>query len=144
MSYNPVPSEEIHARLEKGGFVRDTVGREVVYERSNHNLPELVVRVFTSAKVGSTAVADRGKDAIRLILLYRGATETVCVKKGPRVYRTGNTEDILGRMMERARELYGLANEIALEVHERGSCRKCGAPRYPRGGCVVHSCRKGE
>jgi len=128
MAYNPVPSELIFKTLEDAGFTESVVGREIVYERANHRLPTLVVRVFTSAKVGRDQVAERGKDAIRVVLVYRpeGGGQTKAVKKGKRVFRTGATEDILKRMMDRARELYTMANWMSTVP----ACKNCGAPCY--------------
>lgn len=127
MAFNPVPSEVIHETLEKAGFSKGVQGKEVFFERANHHLPCLKIRVYTSAKVGSSSVVECGKDAIRTVLLYTDKTgKTRCVKKGKRVYRTGSTADILARMLDRARELYALANWI----YTAPSCKSCGAPCY--------------
>lgn len=139
MAYNPVPSETIHAHLEEAGFTKGTAYNEVVYERPCHRLPSLIVRVYTSASVGSSKVKGCGKDAIRVVLLYKDPEgKTHGVKKAKKVLRTGKTEDILERMMERARCLYRFANWMSTA----GLC-KCGAPRYHDSKkCVVCSRNK--
>jgi hypothetical protein len=144
MAYNPVPSEVIHAHLESMGFTREIAGKEVVYERTNHRLPSLIIRVYTSAMVGSSQVAECGKDAIRLVLLHRvqGHKDQPIrpskEKKNVRVFRTGTTEAILGRITARARELYATANWIA----ETPPCRKCRGPCYRGSTTCVRFCWK--
>lgn len=136
-TYNPVPAEVIHAALEEMGFARTTVGKEIVYERANHRLPSLFVRVFTSSHVGQVKVAAKGKDAIRIVLVYRAPDgSTRCVKKETRVFRVGETSDILDRIKERSRELYAMANWISTVP----PCKKCGAPCYKESGKCVAYC----
>jgi hypothetical protein len=137
--YNPVPSEIINKTLEDAGFEQGVAYKEVVYERPCHRLPSLVIRVYTSASVGKSQVKGCGKDAIRVVLLYKDPKgKTHGVKKAKKVLRTGKTEDILERMLERARYLYAFANWM----NEAGPC-KCGAPRYyPSKKCVVCSRKK--
>lgn len=133
--FNPVPSEVIHSTLEQAGFTQGVAGKEVVYERTNHHLPSLRVRVYTSARVGSQKVAGCGKDAIRVVLVYRDSSgkDYPVGKKADRkrVYRTGETSDILDRMLERARDQYRIANKMA----KQAPC-KCGAPRWLSGNCA--------
>ena len=144
MAYNPVPSDVIHAHLTQMGFTEGTAGNEIIFERANHRLPSLVVRVYTSAMVGSKQVAGRGKDAIRLVLLHRvegkkdQPLRPSIEKKDVRVFRTGTTEAILGRITERARDLYRIANWI----HATASCKKCGAPCYRNSTYCVRFCGK--
>jgi hypothetical protein len=144
MAYNPVSSEIIHAHLAEMGFTESTAGNEVVFERANHRLPSLVVRVYTSAVVGSKQVAACGKDAIRLVLLHRVEGQKdqplrpSIDKKDVRVFRTGTTEAILGRVTARARELYVTANWI----HGTAACKKCGAPCYRESTYCVRFCHK--
>ena len=148
--YNPIPSYVLHDFLECMGFTKALAGGEVVYERINHNLPSLVVKVYTSAKKGSATVADRGKDAIRLVLVHRQQGEkdqpirTRPKKKGEkgrasiRVFRTGTTESILNRVRDRARELYAAANWIRMTP----PCKRCGAPCYRGSTLCVRFCQK--
>ena len=139
MAYNPVPSEIIHSTLKVAGFVEGVAYKEVVFDRPCHNLPSLIIRVYTSASVGSSKVKGCGKDAIRVVLLYKDPQgKTHGVKKATKVLRTGTTEDILKRMLDRAREMYAFANWM----HAAGPC-KCGAPRYyDSKKCIVCSRKK--
>lgn len=144
MAYNPVPTEVIHKFLSDMGFTEVHAGKEIVFERANHRLPTLVVRVYTSAMVGRKQVAGRGKDAIRLVLLHReeGKKDQPIRpshdKKDVRVFRTGTTEAILGRIRDRARELYAVANWIAVTP----PCKRCGAPCYRDSTYCVRFCHK--
>lgn len=143
MAFNPVPSEVIHKTLESAGFSPTVSGKEVVYERANHNCPSLKVRVFTSAKVGASKVVGCGKDAIRIVLIYTapdGKTYPVGKKSdAKRVYRTGETADILSRLLDRARCKYGEANEMA----KIPPC-KCGAPKWLSGNCAAFCWKEGK
>jgi hypothetical protein len=137
--FNPVPAEVLHYALLKAGFVEAREGREIVYERANHNAPCLKVRVYTSAHVGQETVAACGKDAIRTVLLYlpRNRSKGRPVKKGSkRVFRVGTTEAIVSRMLKAARELYGFANQMA----KVPGCAKCGAPCYPESRSCADYC----
>jgi hypothetical protein len=138
-TFNPVPSEVLHTALENAGFVKHVQGKEVVYDLANHLEGSLSVRVYTSAKVGAGQVMSCGKDAIRSVLLHTDSSgNTCCVKKGKRVNRAGATEAIVGRMLERARELYRFANHVSVEP----TCKSCGAPCYPGSSKCVTYCWK--
>lgn len=127
MAYNPVPSEIIHKALEDAGFEEEVAYKEVVFDRPCHRLPSLIVRVYTSASVGKAQVKACGKDAIRIVLLYKDPSGKIHgVMKAKKVLRTGTTEDILARMMDRAREMYRFANWMSAA----GPCARCGGPRY--------------
>lgn len=137
--YNAVPAEVLQAALDEMGFSKTTVGKEIVYERANHRIPSLFVRVFTSAHVGQAKVAAKGRDAIRIVLVYKAPDGTTkCVKKETRVFRVGETSEILSRIRERARELYGMANYISSVP----ACSKCGAPCYYESRKCVAYCWK--
>jgi hypothetical protein len=133
-TFNPVSSEALHSALENAGFTQGVAGKEVIYERANHHDPRLKVRVYTSAKVGSSEVVGCGKDAIRVRLVYVASSGKVFPvgKKSDcaRVYRVGETSDILDRMIQRARDQYKVANAMA----KKAPC-KCGAPRWATGNC---------
>ena len=138
-TFNPVPARVLHRALLKAGFVEAREGLEIVYDRANHNVPSLKVRVYTSAHVGQETVAECGKDAIRTVLLYHPPNRTKgspVMRGSKRVFRVGTTEGIINRMLKAARELYGFANRMA----KRSKCVKCGAPRYPDSGNCADYC----
>jgi hypothetical protein len=102
------------------------------------------VRVFTSAHVNQATVAECGKDAIRCTVVYTkpdGTTRGIFKKDTfKRVFRVGETEAIVGRMMERAREAYKQANEIA----KTKACTKCQGPCYPGSTRCISYCWKAK
>ena len=134
MSYNPIDAKHLTAALEKHGFEPTVVGKELVYTRDNHNDPQLTVKVYTSVTEGHEFVKKKGSDAIRTCLVYTGPDgKTRGVAKTKRVHRSGTDTAIIKRMMERARAMYKLANQMATG----GRC-KCGGPCWPDSGkCVV-------
>ena len=109
-----------------GGFK----GKEQVYVFKHRKDPGLEVQVFTSV-LESGSVRGKGADAIRVCLIYKNKAKQqnpeseearqYDLGSGCRVYRTGDIDDIVGRTVERAREMYKLANAV-----ER--CNACQAP----------------
>lgn len=109
-----------------GGFK----GKEQVYVFKHRKDPGLEVQVFTSV-LESGSVRGKGADAIRVCLIYKNKAKQqnpeseearqYDLGSGCRVYRTGDIDDIVTRTVERAREMYKLANAV-----ER--CNYCQAP----------------
>lgn len=129
-----VPAVALAATLAKAGFASKVVGKETVYERANHNCSSFVIRVYSSAKDGATDARGCGLDAIRVCLLWADPTgKTYGVAKATRVYRTGTVEAVIARMLERMRDLYGLANRLAAAPR----CPGCGAPCYADSGKCI-------
>ena len=109
---------------------------ERVYEREHLRVPRLFVRVYTSLSPQAGVVRSRGKDAIRVCLLYRtGATTLECVgvARSKRVNRAGTTASLLDRIRERARDMYYVANKVA----KTDLCPRCAAPRFVDSGRCV-------
>lgn len=126
MAYVAVNSEKFFDTLSKAGFTKTKSGNEVVFERGHSYLKDLKIRVFTSVREGGSVAKAKGTDAIRVVLLLDQEGKLRCVKKSKRVYRTGTEDAVIERTLERAREMYKLANQAS---HEK-RC-DCGAPRYP-------------
>lgn len=113
-------------RYGQGGYK----GKEQVYVFKHRRDPGLEVQVFTSVVAGGEARA-KGADAIRVCLVYKNKAKQqdpeseesrqYDIGQGCRVYRTGDIDDIIERTVERAREMYTLANKV-----ER--CAACQAP----------------
>jgi hypothetical protein len=108
-----VPSEDIINFLESKGFspvdITDSYGRpykELVYERAHNDNPAIKVRVFTSVSKGHETARRRAKDSIKVCTVVVGRNKTFGVGKFPRVHRTGSTEKVLARMLERMRAAY--------------------------------------
>jgi len=142
MAYNPIDTAILASALEGAGFKATQVGNEKVYSRANHNLLGLVVKVYTSGANGAEKVKAKGQDAIRVVLVYtNGNGQTFGVTKAQRVFRTGSDSAIVGRMLSRMREMYGVANEMAKSPR----CPTCGAPCWlDSGKCVAHRSHKGK
>lgn len=140
MSYNPINTDKLCTALKDAGFLGEKRGLEIVYERRNHNDPALVICVYTSAKAGGETVRAKDADAIRICLVLDKDGSRSGVASGPRVYRTGSDEALIGRVLQRAREMYGTANGFA-----NGDRCTCGLPVYADSKkCLRHrSCKQG-
>ena len=69
-------------------------------------------------------VRQSGKDAIRVCAIYKTKDGNVRgLIKETRTHRTGNIEDIVGRMYQRMRDAYSAAS-----TGEK--CYRCGAPKF--------------
>lgn len=117
--------------LTKAGFEKqEGSDGELVYARkllaSHAGEDDLRVKVFTSVSEGGS-VADVGLDAIRIMGVYvraDGRESPVCLsprKKAFRVFRVGGVQDIVGRMIDKCREVYKETSQVP-------RCNKCGAP----------------
>lgn len=124
----------IAARLSEAGFIKvesDNFSRpshsilqtkEYLYERTIDET-DLKVQVFTTIINDSDLgmiVRSTGKDAIRVNV--RSPSVKRALISETRVNRTGEVDDIVERMVQRARDAYKLGRQS-------GKCHKCGAPR---------------
>jgi len=123
--YVEIPAETFFAFLEGKGFFRETgrSRREVVYGRAHARDPRYRVLVYTSVAAGNARARKLGADAIRVVAIFDspgpwGAARGVF--KGKRVFRTGTVDGVLLRVLERAREAYGVCNERVKEARRRG------------------------
>jgi hypothetical protein len=137
-TFNQLDSQVLESALQQAGFNRTVVGAEVVYERSNHQEPRLVVRVYTTIPTNpntSDKVRAKGVDAIRTCLVFREKAKTWGLKASPKVLRTGAPAAIVSRTLDRARAMYAKANEMA----KAPTCKVCGATTYPDSGRCVRA-----
>lgn len=116
MSFVEVPSERLFARLRAAGFVeqdypRDRQSGEVVFERKHDRDSRYRILVYTSVRRGSFTARGKGADAIRVCAIYLEGFTSRGVAKLPRVHRTGTVEDVLERVIDRARRAYAVCNE---------------------------------
>lgn len=116
-TYVQVPSEDIIATLTKAGFVpvnlTDSWGKplkEKVFERAHEENPVVKIRVYTSISNGYATARRRGKDSIKVCTIVDGR-RTFGIGKFPRVHRTGSTEKVLARMLQRMRAAYERGTE---------------------------------
>jgi len=120
----------VTARLTEMGFSPffDKRWREVIYSRPVHTSPGVTVLVYTScapAPDGRVKARRAGRDAIRVCAVYAtkdGETRGLA-RAEKRVNRVGDIEDIVERMYQRAREVYGAAMNPC-------RCGSCGAPMF--------------
>lgn len=111
MSFQPVTMQDFQVLIDKGFIPSDEhSGREIVLVRRHEKNAQLIIKVYTSISRGSTVCREAGADAIRVALVREDPkTGFKCgVGKSKRVNRTGPAADVVGRVLERARELWKL------------------------------------
>jgi hypothetical protein len=135
--YVEIPRECLTSFLEDKGFTRISHRGEAVYVRSNHNHPDLKIKVYTSLPAEGGDARGCGKDAIRVCLVYEPVNgRSFGLDSEPRVYRTGSVEAVQKRLLERMREAYDLANQ-----HGKRHCPICDAPTWPdTRKCILRGC----
>lgn len=121
----------IISRLEEAGFKEDHYSAPGVLHEFLHELvykfpikgTNLSVKIFTSVvrdTVYGLIARREGKDAIRVNVSSPDVRRAIISEK--RVNRTGQTDNIVERMLDRARDAYRLGRQS-------GNCHMCGAPR---------------
>ena len=129
MDYDPTNSghrtalaTDIRATLTGLGFTRKDLGagtREEVYFRASTRIRGVEMRIYTSIVRGE--VREVGGDSIKVCAVYGmedGTTRGLMKEK--RVFRTGQLEEIAGRVKDRIRLVAGDINVVQ-------ACR-CGGP----------------
>jgi|LakMenEpi03Aug12_release.lakeMendotaPanAssembly.Ray.scaffolds.fasta_scaffold590343_2 hypothetical protein len=113
---------DIQATLLGLGFARKDLGagtREEVYFRNSTRIRGVEMRIYTSIVGGE--VRDVGGDSIKVCAVYGMADgSTRGLMKERRVFRTGQLEEIAGRVKDRIRL-------VALDINGVPTCR-CGGP----------------
>ena len=119
-SNNASIADAIFDLMETSGFNQVDVPRcnELVFERGVSQ--GKFVQVYTSI-VGSS-VRSKGKDAIRVVGIYKGSKGDLPIFKAKRVNRVGDASRIAERVLSRMREAW---TEVR---YESGVCH-CGAPK---------------
>lgn len=114
----------IMGKLDDCGFTEtgfDDKTREKVYARV---IPETGIAVKVYTTIVDREVRGEGKDAIRVCATYSTKDgKSKGIVKSTRVHRTGNIDEIVGRMHSRMRETWKAA-----ATNDR--CHKCGAPKF--------------
>ena len=129
MDYDPTNSghrtalaTDIRATLTGLGFTRKDLGagtREEVYFRASTRIRGVEMRIYTSIVDGE--VRDVGGDSIKVCAVYGMADgSTRGLMKERRVFRTGQLEEIAGRVKDRIRLVAGDINGVQ-------TCQ-CGGP----------------
>lgn len=98
----------------KAGFLPDTMqsGSELVLTRQHAVDRTMWIKVYSTLPVGAGQGRDKGTDAIRTVLIFKNEQTGASggLFKAKRVLRTGSTEAVIERTLERARECYAEAN----------------------------------
>ena len=105
-----VDREKFLAAFTAAGFTRDAEqsGSELVLSRQHHLDPTMRVKVYTSLPAEGGDGRGCGTDAIRCFLIFSNTStgKSGCLFKATRVHRTGSTEAVIERTLNRARECY--------------------------------------
>ena len=115
-------AKALEDKLISCGFSRENLDerREKVYSRPIRSTGMHVV-VYTS--IVGDCVRFTGKDAIRVVGMYRNGTIERGIISNTRVNRVGEINSIIERTYERMRLTWKKCNNVDL-------CRKCGAPKF--------------
>ena len=115
-----VPAQAIEDFLQSKGFVRTVQRSEVVYVRGHDRDPNVKIKVYTSIRTGAGSARRRGKDSIKVCTVFDNGRRSFGIGKFPRVHRTGSTEKVLERTLERMRAAYRRANQWLREQGIQG------------------------
>ena len=130
--YNPIPYAALAAKLTAIKAVELAPGtipttHEIVFDlpiisKSGKAFP-FIVRIYTSINQHNHATRDCGKDVIRVMLIVndeRKYTKSVKVlQNSKKILRTGTTEAIIDRIVERCRDMFKLGMD---PYHKCPSC----------------------
>jgi hypothetical protein len=114
--YVVVSRESIEGFLRSKHFERTVQATEVVYLFRHRRDPRVVVKVYTSLRVGARTARGRGEDAIRVATVFDDGQRSFGVGKFPKILRTGSEQLILDRMYSRIREAYLRGSDFIREV----------------------------
>lgn len=106
-----VPAGPIEDWLQKKGFERTVQRQEVVYVRRSRRDRAVQLKVYTSIRLGQQAVRGRGKDAIRVCVVFDNGRRSFGIGKFSPVFRVTSTESVLRRLEERLRSAALRGNE---------------------------------
>jgi len=109
--YVPVPAQDIEDFLRSKGFTRTVQYQEVVYIRRHEENPDVMVKVYTSIRVGSAQARSRGADSIKVCTVFDNGRRSFGLGKFPRVHRTGSPQLVLERTLGRMKQAYRRATE---------------------------------
>lgn len=118
MSYVQVPREQFVAALAAAGFAPDPDQQgELAMIRQHDKDPTMYVKIFTSLPLNGGDVRGCGADAIRVVLIFKNPRtgRSGGLWKSPRVLRTGTSEAVIERTIQRAREAWSEGNRRVKE-----------------------------
>jgi hypothetical protein len=110
-TYVEVDSDQFKAFLVAQGFSESIAHNEVVFVKRYEAYPELMVKVFTSIKIGEDTARDCGSDAIRVVAVFDNNIKSFGIGKFARVYRTTSQESVHQRTLSRIEEAFARCKE---------------------------------
>lgn len=120
-----VPSQVLEDFLQKKGFTATTQRNEIVYIKRSKVDPNLMLKVYTSIAVGSTAVRAAGKDALRCCVVWdNGLGRSFGVGKFNPVFRVHSVQSVLERLELRLKEAAQRARDWLGEQAAREDLRQ--------------------
>jgi len=114
-----VPAQAIEDFLKSKGFTRTVHRCEVVYVRAHEDCPDVVVKVYTSIGTRYNGTRGNGRDSIKVCTVFDDGRKRFGIGKFPRIHRTGSTEAVFGRMLERMRAAYARGSQWLREDRVR-------------------------
>lgn len=107
-----IPSQDIENWLESKKFQRSVVRNEIVYTRASTRNPNVLLKVYTSIRVGSDSVRGAGRDSIKACVIFDNQKgKSFGIGKFPPVLRVVSVESTIKRLEERIREAAKRGNE---------------------------------
>ena len=130
MAYNPIPYTALATRLKEIGAEVVPYGvivgtEEIVFDipvrSKSGKIYPFIVRIYSSIEHGSFFTRDCGDDAIRVYLIaeHNKYNQVKVLRRSKKVLRTGETDAIIGRIVDRARDMF----KIAIDPYYK--CPKC-------------------
>lgn len=117
--YIEVDSEQFKSFLIRYGFSETVSNNEVVFTKAHSLQPNLVVKVYTSIRVGKAVARDVGKDAVRVVAIFDDGKKSFGVFKGKRIYRTTSQDSVHDRVFERIDAAFARCDEWLLNSVKR-------------------------
>jgi len=129
-----VPAEVLESHLVAKKFSKTTCHNEVVYIRKSERDPSVQIKVYTSIRVGRTVVRARGKDSIKVAVVFDNGRKSFGIGKFTAVPRVHSVESVLRRTDERLKSAMLRAVEWLNEQAARGGGfnRPAAVPACPR------------
>jgi hypothetical protein len=109
--YFAVPAQAIEDFLASKKFERSVQREEVVYSRRSSRNPDVLIKVYTSIRVGAQQVRRSGTDAIRVCVVFDNGRRSFGIGRFAPVFRVTSAESTLRRLEERLREAAERGNE---------------------------------
>lgn len=103
-NFVPVPAAVIEDALRALRFERTVQYREVVYVRRSARNPDVMIKVYTSVRVGDSVVRPSGSDAIRVCVVFDNGRKSFGIAKLGPVHRVHSVESVMRRLRERLQE----------------------------------------